>query len=209
MPDHFTLRTEHKPCSIKSVFVKERNFCINTLFCCFIGNRVSAGSNLECDMKFWTCRFSVFGEHMMTAECNGITHVTQSLVNGFCRNPFIGVIGMVVVAVQRQSICKNKICFTACVVSVFRIYMVISNCLFKVSFGSNHSFVRIYRIFFVAGAIGGKQNKFHIVSSRTISLSRISLFFRSRSAPFQYGLMNTFFPVAYLHQCPITYQTSV
>ena len=106
---HRLLRTEEEPGSVHGILVKEGEALVHELFEALVGLYIRLQIDGDEYMELGARSLSVLGLHVITAVMDGDEHIRQDLCEVLGRDPVGGILGVCVVAFQRETVGLDEV----------------------------------------------------------------------------------------------------
>ena len=124
MPLDFSRTAEEEASCVKSVAVEERHFFLNAAFHLLVHGGILANASREIDVHLGASGLAVFRYHVTAAVYDSVCNIGEDRRQTLGIDPFFGVIGMGVVAVEYKYIGHLEIRLTTDISGISGTYMV-------------------------------------------------------------------------------------
>ena len=162
--------TEKEAGGIKCIGVKIGEDGADEFFHIAVSDGIRHRFNRKKDMELRSCRFSVFLPHMGTAVVNGECNTGKSCLDICRHDPVAWVLGVVVVAVNRQTVGSDEVVVAPVTVPVFRTDIVVSDRRTEAVQIGNGVSVRIVAVARIAGIVGTVECEHQSLTSSRLAV---------------------------------------
>ena len=119
------VRAEEETSSVQRLRVEVREQRVEPSLHIGIGFHIRGWLNGEQAMESRPCGFLILGLHMMAAEVNRQRHIREVVTHIVRGDPFVCMVGMVVIAVHAEAVARDEIAAAAVAVLILGAYIVV------------------------------------------------------------------------------------
>ena len=119
------VRAEEEASPVQRLRVEVREQRVEPSLHIGIGFHIRGRLNGEQTMESRPCGFLILGLHMMAAEVNRQRHIREVAANVVRGDPFVLMVGMVVIAVHAEAVARDEIAAAAVAVLILGAYIVV------------------------------------------------------------------------------------
>ena len=119
------VRAEEEACPVQRLRVEVREQRVEPSLHIGIGFHIRGRLNGEQAMESRPCGFLILGLHMMAAEVNRQRHIREVAAHVVRGDPFVLVVGMVIIAVHAEAVARDEIAAAAVAVLILGAYIIV------------------------------------------------------------------------------------
>ena len=119
------VRAEEEASPVQRLRVEVREQRIEPRFHIGVGFHIRGRLDCEQAMESRPCGFLILGLHMMATEMNRQRHIREVAAHIVRGNPFVLVVGVVVIAVHAETVARDEVAAAAVAVLILGAYIIV------------------------------------------------------------------------------------